>query len=277
MVCYRHSRTEATVRCSSCDRPICTDCMVFGHVIKCPDCAGTPTAPRKAATRVRVAAGSGAGEIVTRVLIGLYLAVFLVQAAEAGDIQGLRGRVFQEGALFGPFVADGEWWRLVTSSFLHAGPIHLLFNALMLWWFGRPLENLLGRGRFLGIYAVGVLCGAAGALIVAPERATIGASGAVFAILGAGVVLERSRIPVFGGAPFMVVAFNLVFSFVLSNVTVGGHVGGLVGGVLAMLVLSNFGRKHAVYGRIGAVEVLSLVAVAAVSVAIAYARVRGLA
>jgi len=251
--------------------------MVFGHVIKCPDCAGTPTAPRKAATRVRVAAGTGAGQIVTRGLIGLIVAAFLLQAAEAGDIDGLSGRIFQEGALYGPFVADGEWWRLITSSFLHAGPIHLLFNVLMLWWFGRPLENLLGRGRFLGIYAVGALCGAAGALLVAPTRPTIGASGAVFGILGAGVVLERSRIPVFGGVAFMVVAFNLVFSFVLSNVTVGGHLGGLVGGALAMLVLSNFGRKHAVYGRIGVVEVVSLVAVAAVSVAIAYARVRGLA
>jgi membrane associated rhomboid family serine protease len=251
--------------------------MVFGHVIKCPDCAGMPTAPRKAATRVRAAAGTGAGEIVTRVLAGLIVAVYLLQAAAAGDYRGLSGRIYVEGALYGPYVADGEWWRLVTSSFLHAGPIHLLFNVLMLWWFGRPLENLLGRGRFVGIYAVSALCGAAGALLVAPERPTIGASGAVFGILGAGVVLERRRIPVFGGAAFMVVAFNLVFSFLLSNVTVGGHVGGLAGGVLAMLALSNFGRKHAVHGRIGAVEVGSLVAVAAVSVAIAYARVRGLA
>ena len=277
MVCFRHPRTEATVRCSSCERPICTDCMVFGHVIKCPECAGTPTGARKTATRVRVAAGTGAGEIVTKTIVAVTIAAFLVQIVEAGDIQGLTGRIFKEGLLYGPFVADGDWWRLVTSAFLHAGPIHILFNLLMLWWFGRPLEAFIGRGRFIGVFAVSVLAGAAGALLVSPERATVGASGAVFGILGAGLVLERSRIPVFGGAALMIVAFNLVFSFVLSNVTVGGHVGGLVGGALAMLALSNFGRKHAVYGRIGAIEIFSLVAIAALSVAIAYARVQGLA
>ncbi len=277
MVCYRHPRSEATVRCSSCDRPICTDCMIFGHVIKCPECAGTPTAPRRAATRVRVAAGSGAGEIVTRVLIGANVAVFVAQIAVSGDTTGLSGRLFQDGALYGPLVANGDWWRLVTYAFLHAGFLHILFNMLMLWWFGRPLEALIGRGRFLSVYFVSILAGSAGAVIVSPGTPSVGASGAVFGILGAGMVLERARIPVFGGAALVVVMVNLALSFVLSNVTIGGHLGGLVGGMLAMLALSGFGRKHLVHGRIGALEVIGLVALAAASVAIAYARARGLA
>lgn len=265
------------MRCSSCDRPICTDCMVFQHVIKCPDCAGTPTGPRKAAARARVAAGSGTGEIVTRVLIGVNVAVFVAQIAVAGSLTGLSGRLYQDGALYGPLVADGDWWRLVTYAFLHSGFLHVAFNMLMLWWFGRPLEALIGRGRFLGVFAVSILAGAAGALIVSPGTPSIGASGAVFGILGAGIVLERARIPVFGGAALVVVLINLALSFVLSNVTVGGHLGGLVGGMLAMLALSGFGRKHLVHGRIGALEVFGLVALAAASVAIAYARARGVA
>jgi len=277
-VCYRHPRTETAVSCSNCERPICTDCMVFTSVgIKCPECGGTPVGAKKAATRGRTAAFRGTDYIVTRAMIVICVAVYVLQVAAAGDIRGTTGEVFREAALFGPFVADGEWWRLVTAGFLHAGPIHLFFNMLMLWWFGRPLEELIGRGRFISIYAVSLLAGAAGALLITPTGASVGASGAVFGILGAGLVLERNRIPVFGRAALIVIAFNLAFSFVLNNVSVGGHVGGLVGGMGAMLVLSRFGRGHAVYGRIGATELAGLVVLALASVAVSYARVRGLA
>jgi membrane associated rhomboid family serine protease len=165
----------------------------------------------------------------------------------------------------------------VTSAFLHAGLIHLLLNMLMLWWFGGPLESFLGRGRFVGLYLVSALAGSAGALVVSPTVLTVGASGAVFGILGAGVLLERKRIYVFGGGALMVVLFNLAFSFLVPNISIGGHLGGLAGGALAMLALSRFGRGHAAYGRVGLVGVAGLGAVALVSVAIAYARVRGLA
>jgi membrane associated rhomboid family serine protease len=252
--------------------------MVFTSVgIKCPECAGTPVGAKKATTRVRTATFRGTDYIVTRSLIGICIAVYILQVAAAGDIRGTTGDVFREAALFGPLVADGEWWRLITSGFLHAGPIHLFFNMLMLWWFGRPLEQLIGGGRFLSVYAVSLLAGAAGALLITPTSASVGASGAVFGILGAGLVLERNRIPVFGGAALVVIAFNLAFSFVLNNVSVGGHIGGLIGGMGAMLVLSRFGRGHAVHGRIGATELVGLLALAVVSVAVSYARVRGLA
>jgi membrane associated rhomboid family serine protease len=278
MVCYRHTNTETAVACSACGRPICPDCMVFAAVgIKCPECAGRASGAQRTARRIGTAAGQGTGSIVTKTLIGLNVAIYVVQLAQANTLEGDRGPIFENGVLFGPFLADGEWWRLMTSAFLHASPIHILFNMLMLWWFGAPLEAMLGRARFIGIYFVSILAGAAGALLVSPTSAVVGASGAVFGILGAGLILERNRIQVFGGSALLVVGFNLVLSFILSYVSLGGHLGGLAGGAAAMLALTQFGRRHAVYGRADAATVAGLVGVAVISVAIAYARVRGYA
>jgi membrane associated rhomboid family serine protease len=145
----------------------------------------------------------------------------------------------------------------------------------MLWWFGRPLEALLGRGRFLAVYFLSILAGSAGALLLSPTNSTIGASGAVFGILGAGLVLERNRIDVFGGSALFVVIFNLAFSFAVSYISIGSHIGGLVGGALTVLVLSRFGKGHAVYGRFDLASAAGLVAIGVVSVAIAYFRARG--
>jgi membrane associated rhomboid family serine protease len=278
MVCYRHPNQETAVTCSSCGRPICPDCMVFAAVgIKCPECAGRATGAKKTAQRIGTTAGQGTGAIVTKTLIAVNVAIYFVQIAQAGTATGDAGPIFTNGVLYGPLVAEGEWWRLVTAGFLHASPIHILFNMLMLWWFGSPLEMLLGRGRFLGIYFVSILSGSAGALLLAPESAVVGASGGVFGILGAGLVLERNRIQVFGGSALLVVGFNLLLSFVLSYVSLGGHLGGLAGGAASMLVLTHFGRRHAVYGRADLTTVAGFVGIALISVAIAYARVRGYA
>jgi membrane associated rhomboid family serine protease len=277
-VCYRHPRNETAVSCSNCGRPICTDCMVFSAVgIKCPECAGTPAGAKKAATKVRRAAGEGTGFMVTNALIVINVIVYLAQASGSGSFGNPAGEVFQEGYLSAARVADGEWWRLVTNEFLHGNPIHLFFNMLMLWWFGRPLEAMLGRGRFLAIYFLSVLAGSAGALLVSPDIATIGASGAVFGILGAGLVLERNRINVFGGSALFVVLLNLAFTFAVGYVSIGGHVGGLMGGALTVLVLSRFGKGHAVYGRFDLTSAAGLAAIVVGTLAIAYLRVRGYA
>jgi membrane associated rhomboid family serine protease len=277
-VCYRHPRNETAVSCSNCGRPICTDCMVFSAVgIKCPECAGQPTGPKRATIRARAAANQGTGFIVTNALIVANVAVYLVQASGGGTLTNPAGEVFQKGFLRAYEVGAGEWWRLVTCAFLHGSPIHLLFNMLMLWWFGRPLEALLGRGRFLGVYFLSILAGSAGALLLSPTNSTIGASGAVFGILGAGLVLERNRIDVFGGSALFVVIFNLAFSFAVSYISIGSHIGGLVGGALTVLVLSRFGKGHAVYGRFDLASAAGLVAIGVVSVAIAYFRARGYA
>jgi membrane associated rhomboid family serine protease len=277
MVCYRHPSHETAVTCSSCGRPICTECMVFAPVgIKCPECAGTPTGAKKAAVRAR-SVGQGTDFIVTKALIVVNVFVFLAQVVQSGSLTNPLGELFIRGALYGPAVANGDWYRLVSSAFLHGSIIHIFFNMLMLWWFGRPLEHLLGRARFLAIYFVSILAGSAGALLITPDRPTIGASGAVFGILGAGLILERNNINVFGGSALIIVILNLALSFTLNSVSIGGHVGGLVGGALCILVLSGFGRGHAVYSRFNAAAAAGLLAIAAGSVLIAYFQVRGYA
>jgi membrane associated rhomboid family serine protease len=278
MVCYRHPRNETAVTCSTCGRPICPECMVFAPVgIKCPECAGLPIGTQKAAVKARSYANLGTDFIVTKALLAANVLVFLAQIVQSGSITNPYGELFQRGALYGPFVANGDWYRLVSCAFLHGGVLHIFFNMLMLWWFGRPLELLLGRGRFLAVYFVSILAGSAGALLVSPEVPTIGASGAVFGILGAGLVLERSRIDVFGGSALLIVILNLALSFTLNNVSIGGHVGGLVGGALCVFAFSSFGRGHAVHGRFNVLTALSLVSIAAGSVLIAYFKVRGYA
>jgi membrane associated rhomboid family serine protease len=278
-VCYRHPKNETAVACSTCGRPICTECMVFAAVgIKCPECAGQPTGLKRTTKRARTSAGTGTGALVTKGLMGISIVAYLLQIAQAGDINGRAGDIWVRGSLIGGFVADGEWWRLVTSAFIHASPIHLLFNMVMLWWFGSALEGLLGRVRFLGVVLVSILGGSAGALLVTQANdLTVGASGAVFGILGAGLVLERRQIMVFGGGALAVVVLNLMLTFLIPGISIGGHLGGLAGGAAATLALSRFGRGHAAYGRLGVEGVIGLVAVAALSLAIAYFRVRGYA
>lgn len=273
--CYRHPGRETAVSCSNCGRPICPDCMVYAAVgIKCPECAGQPTGA-KAATRKLSRVGSGTGALVTKSLIGINVAVFLISIAQgSGGVQPAQSFI-NRWALNGFAVSEGEWYRLITSAFLHASVIHIAFNMLMLWWFGQALESALGRARFLGIYFVSALAGSAGALLLSGEFVnTVGASGAVFGILGAGLVLERKQVYVFGGGALFIVILNIAFTFAISNISIGGHLGGLAGGVLAMLALSVAGR-HPVYGRIDALAVLMLVGIAAASVLVAYMRVRG--
>jgi membrane associated rhomboid family serine protease len=279
-VCYRHPRAETAVSCSNCGRPICTDCMVFSAVgIKCPECAAQAPGVRKATKRVRSVAGTSTDFIVTKTLIAINVVVYLLQATSGGTLTNPAGEVFQKGYLRAFEVANGEWWRLVTNAFLHGSVIHLGFNMLMLWWFGRPLEGLLGRARFLAVYFIAVLAGSAGALILAPTAATIGASGAVFGILGAGLILERSNMAVFGGTALLIVLFNLSYTLLVrpSYISIGGHIGGLIGGALAVLVLSRFGRGHAVYGRLDPTVIGGLVGLAVASVVISILRARGYA
>ena len=277
MVCYRHPQNETAVTCSNCGRPICTECMVFAPVgIKCPECAGTPTGAKRAAVRAR-SLGKGTDFIVTKALIAVNVFVFLAQVVQSGSLTNPFGELFIRGALYGPAVANGDWYRLVTCAFLHGSFLHIFFNMLMLWWFGRPLEHLLGRARFLAIYFISILAGSAGALVLTPDRPTIGASGAVFGILGAGLVLERANINVFGGSALIIIILNLALSFTLNSVSIGGHVGGLIGGALCVIVLSGFGRGHAVYGRFNVAAAAGLFGIAAGSILISYLKVRGYA
>jgi membrane associated rhomboid family serine protease len=256
--------------------------MVFAPVgIRCPEHAGRPQGAARVTKGVRRAAYAGTGAIVTKALIAVNVIVFLICLAQGSSLSQVSGPLFLKWALYIPGGLDhGQWWRLITAAFLHASLFHLGTNMFVLWIVGAPVEQAIGRGRFLALYLVSGLAGSAGALILSPDALTVGASGAIFGILGAALVLERQGSLVLGGQAFGLIAFNLIITFALSstvNISIGGHLGGLVGGAFSMLALSRFGRTHAIYGRPGLIGVLGLVAVGVASVAVAYFRVQGYA
>jgi membrane associated rhomboid family serine protease len=277
LTCYRHPDRETGVSCSECGRGICPDCMHFGPVgIRCPDHAGQRQGAARVVRGIQPRRGSTLGW-VAKGLIAVNILVYFLQLAQGANISADNGSIFQNGALFGPLVADGEWWRLLTAAFLHYGPIHLALNMLVLYLFGPPLEAVLGSGRFLLLYVAAGLAGSAGALLMEPEAVTVGASGAIYGLFGAMLVLERQGTYVFGGSVIPLLVINLAITFLLPGVSIGGHLGGLAGGALAILVLSRFGQRRVAYASHDVLGYAGLVAVGVLSVAIAYWKVRGYA
>ena len=281
--CYRHPDRETGVSCSECGRGICPDCMTFGPVgIRCPDHSGKPKGAAKVVHSVQRRSSSRPG-IVTTTLIAINVGIYFLQLAGGAPFNANGGWIYEHCALFiqgidssGNLVGlgEGEWYRLLTAAFLHYGPIHLGMNMLALWWIGRPLEDWLGPFRYLLLYLVSGLAGSAGALILDPNAVTVGASGAIFGILGAAFVLERQGALVLGGSAIALLVLGVVFTF-RPGISIGGHLGGLAGGALCILALSRFGKGNAAYSRIDIVSIASLVAVGVLSVAVAYWKVRG--
>jgi membrane associated rhomboid family serine protease len=244
---------------------------------RCPEHSGKAQGVARMTKGVRRAGYEGTGALVTRTLIAINVAVYLAQIGQGAGLTPASGSIFEKGVLYGPAVAQGDWWRLITSMFLHASLLHIGMNMVVLWIIGAPVEAALGRGRFLLLYLVSGLAGSTGALLWSPTTPTLGASGAIFGILGAALILERQRTYVLGGQAVGLLVVNLVFTFAIPNISIGAHVGGLAGGALAALALSRFGRGHAIYGRLGLVGVAGVLAIAAASVALAYWKVRGYA
>jgi membrane associated rhomboid family serine protease len=260
--CYRHPSRETGVSCSNCGNPICPDCMTATPVgMRCPDCAGQKQ-------RVHTMRSMHVDPIVTYVLIGMNVLLFLGSGAGGSLLTGSGGssRVFQDLALWGPAIDLGhEYWRLITAGFLHSGLLHIGFNMYILYWLGTMLEPSLGHARFLALYVASLLAGSFGALLVSPNAVTVGASGAVFGLMGAAFVMQRARgmDPMQSGiAP--VILFNLVISFVIPNISIGGHIGGLVGGAAAAFAMERLaGRRPGIAAPIAACVVVGAVAVVA--------------
>lgn len=166
-----------------------------------------------------------AGPIVSLVLIALNAVVFLLTST--------NGRVEFELVLFGPAVEAGEYYRLVTSGFVHFGLLHVGFNMALLYRLGSELEALLGRTLFVLLYFASLLGGSLGALLLSPDAFTGGASGAVFGIMAAAVVANRvSRHPVVDPSVGMLLVVNLLLTFGIPGISIGGHLGGAVTGAL---------------------------------------------
>lgn len=205
--------------------------------MRCPECAPGPSRVQKAASSV-----SPDTPVVTYVIGAVCVALELGILFGGGEVRG-GGRettpLFQDFGLKTVGVADGEVWRLVTNGFLHYGVTHLMFNMLGLYILGSMLEPTIGRVRFTLVYFVSVLVGSFGAaLLQGPEVVLAGASGGVFGLMGAAILIMRHRgiDPMASGLPLWL-GLNLIITFTYADISIGGHIGGLVGGALAALVM----------------------------------------
>jgi membrane associated rhomboid family serine protease len=262
--CYRHPNRETGVNCSNCGRPICPDCMTPTPVgMRCPECS-------RQKTKVRTLRSTTSEPVVTYVLIAINVILFLAEGRLGVGSQSGGSTIYDKFALFGPAIAGGDWWRIITGGFLHAGLLHIFFNMYLLYLLGNMLEPAIGSVRFTIIYFVALLAGSLGALIVTPDAVTVGASGAVFGLMGAAAVELRAR----GINPFDtgiggLIVFNLIFSFVLSGISIGGHIGGLIGGAAAGFLFLEADKRRIPQQLALAGSVALAVAVAAVAISVA--------
>jgi membrane associated rhomboid family serine protease len=288
-VCYRHTDRETYVSCTRCERPICPDCMRPASVgFQCPECV------REGAKSVRTArtafGGSlaGAQGMVTKALLAINVAMFVLTALAAGAVAGVDNavRVLTGGSvdsivyrLFAMIasptiydqrgtivmgVAEGEYWRLLTAGFLHFGLIHLLFNMWALMIFGTEVERLVGRWRFLAVY---LLSGVAGALAEYafgnPHTPVAGASGSIFGLFGAVVFFFR-KLNMDPRGVVLLIVLNFGLGFFIPNISILGHLGGLVVGAASGAVLAYAPRGP----NRTRIQIGGLILIAAVMVAV---------
>jgi membrane associated rhomboid family serine protease len=210
--------------------------------------------------------GTGAGAafrpLVTQVLIGINAAVFLLDVALGGSLFRGNGELTADGALLGAptnvfgqlllgpggdpviGVASGEWWRLITGGFLHGGLVHLGMNMLVLYLIGPLLERELGKLNFALLYFTALVAGSLGVMLIDPFAVTVGASGAIYGLLGGAVALQLSR----GVNPWSsgiggLILINVLITFTVPGISIGGHLGGLVGGFVAGWVLVKLDER----------------------------------
>jgi membrane associated rhomboid family serine protease len=275
-VCYRHPSRETYLRCSRCDRPICPDCMndaAVGH--QCPECAGEGRRTQRTARTAFGGTMSGQHGHVTKTLIGINVAVFVLTLI-VGGVTAVRGGstllhvwgamvVGEPGVTFryadapglAQGVVNGEYHRIITSMFLHYGIFHLLLNMWALWVVGGVLEPLLGRARFLALYLISGVGGSIAVYLTAGmgvlllgnplfgevATRTAGASGAVFGLFGAFYVILR-RMGRDTSMITMILVINLIFTFAVPAISVAGHLGGLITGALVAAGLAYAPRQR---------------------------------
>lgn len=212
--------------------------------------------------------------VVTQVLIGVNVAMFLIGCVVDKSFSigfgtddgwwqthlSLFARFWAHGnqLYVGPVpgthevgVGAGEVYRLATAGFLHAGLLHIGMNMYALWILGRVTEQVAGRARYLTIYGVALVTGGLGALLLTPNSPTVGASGAIFGLMGAIFIHQRAQGVPFRHSPLLpVLLINLLITFGVPGISIGGHVGGLIGGAAAGWILLDFGSRRGVDKRL---------------------------
>jgi membrane associated rhomboid family serine protease len=236
--CYRHPGTQTYVRCARCQRYICPDCMrdaaVGQHCVECVSEGGkSVTTPRTHFGGLRRSTNT---PVITYTLIALNIAMFIAQNA-SDEVQ-------RNFTLWPPAVADGDYIRLVTSAFLHYGLTHLLFNMWALYVIGPPLEMQLGRLRFGALYALSALGGSVLVYLVSPlSTATAGASGAIFGLFGATLVVGK-RLNLDVRWVLGLIVINAVITFAMPSISWQGHVGGLITGIVVAAAYAYAPRQN---------------------------------
>jgi membrane associated rhomboid family serine protease len=271
-VCYRHPRRETAVACSSCGRSICPDCMTPTPVgMRCPECSRERT---KVKTASAIRAPALGRYSVTQILIALNVVVFLVEVATGTPLGGVGsggyGTLYTHGALVGHFYLTDlhQYYRLLTSGFLHDGLLHILFNMVFLYFVGPSLEQAIGKVNFVAVYFASLLAGSFGALLFSPAVPTVGASGALFGLLGALVVVAHYRgISIWSSGLGPTLLINIVFSLTIADISIGGHIGGFVGGLICGVLYMELVDRR----RMQKPFLLGCLLVAAVSVVAAIA------
>ena len=233
--------------------------------MRCPECA-------RERTKVKTIRSPASVPLVTQALIAINVVAFIAETAGGAQIgAGGGGTIFDKGALFGPLIAhQHEYWRIVTSGFLHDGLLHLLINMLSLYFVGMSLEPAIGRVNFAAVYLASLLTGSFGALLFQPDAPTVGASTAIFGIFGALIVVARDRgIPIWQSGLGVMLVLNLLFSVSFRGISVGGHLGGLIGGLITGLLIVELAERRRMQGiaRAGCVLVAVVGAGGAIAVA----------
>jgi membrane associated rhomboid family serine protease len=228
--------------------------------MRCPECG-------RQTTKVRtIRSTANRGYEVTKVLIAINVIVFLAEGSGAYTLTGSTGSswLLNHGFLFAPLIRySHDYWRLVTSGFLHLDILHVASNMYVLYWVGRLLEPAIGRPRFIAIYLTGLLAGTLGVFIVSPLSQTVGASGAIFGLMGAAFTeAHRRGVDQVRNQLVILIVVNLVITLSVPGISIGAHIGGLVGGGLATLGFQQGDRLRSPvvgYGVCLALAVVSVV------------------
>jgi membrane associated rhomboid family serine protease len=232
--------------------------------MRCPECS-------RDRTKVRTVRSGPSTPVVTQALIAINVIVFLAETGAGAPLGGGSGggTVWYHALLYGPFISQShEYWRLLTSGFLHDGLFHILVNMLSLYWVGMVLEPAVGRVNFAAIYFTSLLAGSFGALLFQPDIPTVGASGAIFGIFGALIVVAYHRgIPIWQSGLGFVLVLNLLFSVTFSGISIGGHLGGLAAGLICGELVVQLNERR----RMPALALAGCVLVGAVSVVLGVA------